>query len=127
MQVLNRFVVVARVVERRLVRVSLEHGVGDRNVHHVAELLEVVEAELLHLMRRIATLERRSETVTLDRLGQDDRRLTLVLARGLERRVHLAIVVAAALEAPELVVAEVFDHRESAWVAAKKVLANVGA
>ena len=125
MQVLDRFVIGAWVVERRLVGVSFENSVGDRNVHHVAELLEVIERQLLHLVGRVTALERRPEAVPLDCLGEDDCRLARVLRCCLERRIDLAVVVPAALEPPDLVVGEVFDHLECARIAAEEVLANV--
>src|SRR6185312_8373153 len=127
LQVLDRLVVLARVVERRAVRVCLEHRIRDRNVHDVTELLEVVEGELLHLVGRVAPLEGRPEAVALDGLGEDDRRLALVLCGRLERRVDLAVVVAAALEAPQLVIGVVLHQFRDARVAAEEVLAHVGA
>src|SRR5690606_271263 len=127
LQVLDRRVVLARVVERRQVRVLLELRIRDRDPQFVAELLEVVERELLHLVGRVAALEALAEAVALDRLREDDGRLALVLDRGLERRVDLAIVVTAALEVPDLLVREALDELESLGVAPEEVLAHVGA
>src|SRR5690606_19611687 len=127
LQVLDRRVVLAGVVERRQVRVLLELGVRDRDAQLVAELLEVVERELLHLVGRVAALEALAESVALDRLREDDGRLARVLDRGLERRVDLAIVVAAALEVPDLLVGVALDESERLRIAAEEVLAHVGA
>src|SRR5690606_13421221 len=80
-----------------------------------------------HLVGRVAALERRPEPVALDCLGKDDGRLTGVLLRRFEGCVDLAVVVAAALELPELVVGVVLDHLGDARVTAYEVLANVGA
>ena len=127
MQVLDALVVVTGVVERRLVGISFKRGIRNRNVHLVTELLEVLERQLLHLVGRVATLEAGAEAVTLDGLRKDDRRLSLVLACCLEGSVNLAVVVATALEVPDLVVSEVLNHLECARVAAEEVLSNVGA
>ncbi len=127
LQVLDRLVRLAGVEERRLIGVLLERGIRDRDAHLVAERLEVVERELLHLVGRVAALEARAEAVALDGLGEDDGRLALVLGCRLERRVHLAVVVAAALELPDLVVGEPLDHRQGPRIAPEEVLADEAA
>jgi hypothetical protein len=113
------------VEERRLVRVLVELCVGDRDAHLVAELLEVVQRELLHLVGRVAALEGRPEAVALHRLGEDHRRLAAVLGRSLERGVDLAVVVPAALEIPDLLVRVALDELGGARVAAEEVLPDV--
>jgi hypothetical protein len=123
--VLDRFVVLARVVVGREVRILLELGIRHRNAHRVAECLEVVERQLLHLVGRIAALEARPKTVSLDGLRQDHRRLALVLTGRLEGRVNLAIVVATTLQAPEFVIRVVFDELARALVTTEEVLAHV--
>ena len=50
-----------------------------------------------------------------------------MLSRGLERRVNLPVVVTATLELPNVIIGEVLDHFQSARVATKEVLPNVGA
>ena len=108
LQVLDLLVVLARVVVRRVVRV-LELAVGDLQVEPVAEGLEVLGGQLLHLVGGVLALQG-VDRPALDGLGQDHRRLADVLGRGLERRVHLAVVVAAAGEHLDLLVAHVRDH-----------------
>ena len=125
--VLDALVLRARVEVGRQVRVLLELAVRDRDVHRVAEQLEVIEGHLLHLVGRVATLEVRTQAVALDGLRDDDGRLALVLDGRLVGRVHLAVVVPAALEAPDLVVGVVLDQCGGALVAAEEVLADVGA
>src|SRR5690606_21378794 len=98
----------------------------DGDLHGVAEELEVFQRHLLHLVSRVATLEVRTEAVTLNRLREDDGGLTLVLHRRLVRGVDLAVVVATALQCPHLVIGEVLDELESARVATEEVLANEG-
>ncbi|SBS70958.1 Arginase/agmatinase/formimionoglutamate hydrolase, arginase family [uncultured Microbacterium sp.] len=123
--VLDRLVLVARVVVRRGVRVLLELRVRDRDAHRVAEVLEVLEGHLLHLVGRVAALEVVTETVALDRLGEDDGGLTLVLDGGVVRRVQLLIVQATAAElAPDVLVRPVLDHVGGALVATEEVVAD---
>ena len=117
----------AGVVVRRQVGIFLELGVADRNPHGVAELLEVFQRKLFHLMGGVAALEVRAQRVALDGLGQDHRRLTLVVDGGPVGGVDLAVVVAAALEVPDLGVGHVLDQRLGARVAAEEVVAHVRA
>ena len=105
---------------------GVESLVRDRQVEPVAERLEIGLGQLLHLVRGVASLER-LERPALDRLGEDDRRLTDVRARRLERGVHLAVVVAAAREPAQVVVGHVLDHASQPRVGAEEVLADVGA
>src|SRR6201995_4646910 len=74
--------VLPRVVVRRQPR--LKRRVGDRQVEPVAELLELVVGELLHLVGRVAGLEVLAQRPARDRVGQDHGRLADVLAGGLE-------------------------------------------
>ena len=115
-----------RVVVGRAVRIRLELLVGDRDAQRVAELLEVLEGHLLHLVRRVAASEMGPEPVALDRLGEDHRRLTGVRDRSLVGRVDLVVVVAAALQVPpDLVVRPVLHHLERARVPREEVVADV--
>ena len=126
-QILNRFVLIAGVVIRRLVHIRLESGIGDGDAHVIAEGFEVLERQLLHLVSGVAALEAWTEAVALDRLCQNDGGLALVVHCGFESRVDLAVVVATTLEVPDLIVGHVRDHRQSFGVAAEEVLANIGA
>ena len=125
--VLDRLVLRSRVEVRRQVGVLLELRVRDRDVDRVAELLEVLERELLHLVRGVAALEVRAQRPALDRLGQDDGRLALRAGGRVVGGEHLAVVVAAALQAPDLVVAPAVDELRGARVAPEEVLADEGA
>ncbi len=93
----------------------------------VAEALEVVDRQLLHLVRGVAALEVRAQRPALDRLGQDHRRLALVVQGRLVRRVDLPVVVAAAPQVLDLLVGHVLDHLAQPVVVAEEVLADVGA
>ena len=127
MQILDRLVALTRVVIRRLVHVGLQSLVRDRDPHVIAEGFEVLQRELLHLVGRVSALEAGTESVTLDGLGQDDRGLTLVVHCGMESGVDLAVIVPTTLEIPNVVIGHVLDHCEGLGVAAKEVLADVGA
>jgi hypothetical protein len=111
-------------VERRIV---LELLVLDRQLDAIAELLQLGDAQLLHLVRHVARLGARAERPPLDGVGEDHRRLTAVRDRGLVGGVHLAVVVTAAPEAAQLIVAHILDHPEQSRIAAEEVLANVRA
>ena len=65
------------------------------------------QRQLLHLVGGVAALEVLAEGVALDGVRQDHRRLALVRHRRRVRRVDLAVVVAAALEVPDLAVGDV--------------------
>ena len=103
-QILNRGVVRPGVVVGRTVRVRFELFVRDRDSKIVTERLENVERELLHLVNSVTTLERFSETVTLDCFCKDDRRLSLVSCRLRVCRVQLAVIVTTSLQCPNLLV-----------------------
>ena len=123
-EVLDLRCVLTGMVVRREFRVLFELLVGDRDGEVVASGLEVFERHRLHLVGRVAGLEVRSERVALDSLDEDDGRLAGVLKRCLVRRVHLAVVVAAALEVPDLLVGVVLDHGLRAGVATEEVVAD---
>ncbi|CAB4565003.1 unannotated protein [freshwater metagenome] len=108
----------------RHIGVGFERSVGNRDLQEITHLFQVVELELLHLVRRIATFEVLAETVTLDRVSENHGGLTLVLCGGLEGRVDLLVVVSASLESPNLVVCISFDKFERTRVARKEVFAN---
>jgi hypothetical protein len=106
-------------------QVALEVLVGDLQVEPVAQRLELVLVELLHLVGRVAALEALAEGPALDGVGEDHRRLAGLLGRRLERRVDLAVVVAAARQVAQLVVGQVLDHLAQPRVGAEEVLADV--
>ena len=108
----------------RKVRILLECRIRNGDVQCVAQRLEVLKVDLLHLVCGVTALERATESVALDGVRQDDRRLTLVLSGGLERCIHLAIVVTTALQVPNLVVRVVLHELQGTRVAAKEVLAD---
>ena len=80
------------------------------NPQVVPEFLEVVEGEFFHLVGGVAAFEVRAESVALDRFGQDHGGFALEFGRCLVRGVDLAVVVAAALEVPDLVIGQVRDQ-----------------
>ncbi len=122
-QVLHFRGVVGRLVERQVGDLA----VGNRDVEAVAEGLDVLVAELLGLVYGVLALADLAHAEALDGLHQQHRGLTLVLVGGLEGRIDLLRIVAAAAQVPDLVVAHVLDHLERAGIAAEEVLAHVGA
>ena len=105
-------------------QVLVEFRVGDGDVQAIAELLEVLDGQLLHLMGGVAGLEVRAEGPALDRLGEDHGRLTLHLGGGFVGGVHLSVIVATALQRPDLIVGPVLDEFGRTGVATEEVIAD---
>ena len=116
-----------RVVERRGVGVPLDVGIADRDLQQIAEGLEIRCRQLLHLVRGVAGLEVRAEAVALDGLREHHARATGPDRRGVVGRIHLAVVVPAAAQPPDLVVGEVLDEPLGRRRATEEVLADVAA
>ena len=68
-----------------------------------------------------------AEAVALDGAGEDDRRLSLVLDRGLVGVEDLQGIVAAEAQALQLIVGEMLDHLQQPRIGAEEVLAEIGA
>src|SRR5204862_3883390 len=98
--------------------------VADRNVEAIAEGPQRVLAHLLLLMGDVLALAGGAHAVALDGLRQDDRRLTGVRHRRGVGGVDLLRIVAAALEAPEVLIGEAGDHRLELRIAVEEVLAH---
>ena len=86
-----------------------------------------VFVHLLLLVGDVLAFARFAEAVALDRAGEDDGRLPLVLDRGLVGVVDLDRIVAAEAQPLQLIVGEVLDHLEQPRIGAEEVLAEVGA
>ena len=89
--------------------------------------LHVLVDQLLGLVRGVLALAALAHAEALDRLDQQHGRLALVVVRAVEGRVDLLRVVAAAVQAPDVLVAHLGDHLEQLRVAAEEVLAHEGA
>ncbi len=85
------------------------------------------QRQFLHLMGGVAALEVGAQRVALDGLGQDHRRLALVFHRRVVGGVDLAVVVAAALEVPDLLVGHRLDECLGPRIPAEEVVADVAA
>ena len=97
-------------------------------MQRVPEAFEVLQRQLLHLVGGVAPREVRPQGVALDRLGQDDRRLAVVVHRRLIGRIHLVVVEAAPLELPpDVLVGPVRHHRPGARVLTEEVLPHIAA
>ncbi len=115
------------VVRRLVIREVGEPVVLDRDREPVAELLEHLQRHLLRLVGHVLALAHGAHAVSLHRLGEDDRGLAGVIHGGVVGRVDLVRVVAAAVQAPDVLVGHVGDHRLELRVLAEEVLAHVGA
>jgi hypothetical protein len=97
---LQQVLVQVGVVGRPVVgRVALLQGlVGHVDAEAVPEGVEGAADELLHLVGGVAGLELPAQPAALDGLGEDHRRLALVVEGGPVGGMHLAQVVAAAVD-----------------------------
>ena len=75
-------------------------------------------------MRRVLRLALLAQAVALDRLGEDHRRLALVLHRRGVGGVDLVRIVAAAVQAPDVLVGHARDHLEQLRILAEEMLAH---
>ena len=122
----------ARVQVLHLRRVFLgleERDVGelvvrDRDVEAVAERPDVLVGQLLGLVRGVLRLAALAHAVALDGLDQQHGGLADGLHGLVVGGVHLLRVVAAALQAPDVVVAHLGDHLQRGRIAAEEVLAH---
>ena len=101
--------------------------VRDRDIEPVAERLDGDGAHLLLLMGDVLAFAGFTHAVALDRLGQNHGRLPLMLHRGRVGGVYLVRVVAAAVQAPDVVVGHVGHQLQQLGILAEEVLAHVGA
>ncbi len=84
-------------------------------------------AELLGLVGDHLPFAGRAHSIALDGFGEDDGRLALVLDRRLVGGVDFDRIMPAPGQRPDFGVCPVRDHRRGLWIAAEKVLANIGA
>ena len=124
-QILNNRAVRSRVVIRRTIRIRFQFRIRNRNTKVVAERLEDVERQLLHLVNRVTAFEGLAESITLDGLRQNHRGLPLVGHSFGISRVQLAVVVPSALQSPDFIVGPIGNHRRGPRVASEEVFANV--
>ena len=78
-------------------------------------------------MGNILSLAGFAHAVTLDGLGEDDRRLTHMFGRRRIRSIHFVRIVAAAIQAPDVVVGHVGDECRELGIFAEEMLAHVRA
>ncbi len=122
--VLDFWSVCTWVVVRRRVWVSFKLSVGERDVQGVAKSLELFECNLLLLVGRVTSREAGTEAVALNGLGKNNGWLTCVCTGSSVCSVDLAVVVATALQSPDLVVGHVLNELLGTWVTVEEVLAN---
>ena len=78
-------------------------------------------------MGGVTALEVRAQVIALDGVRQDHRRLTLVLHRRAIGRVHLAVVVPAAAQAPDIGVGQLLHQCLGARIAGEEIVADIAA
>ena len=100
--------------------------VGDRDLEALAELLQRILRHLLGLVADHLAFAGFAHAVTLHRLGEDHRRLPLVLHRCCVRGVDLERIVAATIEFPHFFVGQIGDQRLQLR-RIEEVLAYIGA
>ena len=120
-------VICRRHVVGRHVGIALEFLIGDGDLQAITKLLCIFQGQLLHLVRRIATSEVTAKGVALNGVCEDDGGLSGVFHRSLVCSVDLTVVVAAALQCPNLVVGPVLNHGLGTRVTSEEVLTDVGA
>ena len=116
-----------RVVGRLVELGRLHLLIGERELEPVAEMQERGLGHLLRLVGDHLALAGDAHPIALHGLGQDHRRLAGVLDRRVVGSEHLLLIVAAAIEQPDLLIGHVLDPLEQARVAAEEVLADIGA
>ena len=109
-----------RPVKRRLPR--FERLVGDLGleVQAVPKRFQLAGVHFFDLVGGVARLDGGPERPALDRLGEDDGGLAGGLGGRLVGRVELAVVVAAAGQGPQFLVAQVLDKLPQPRVGPKK-------
>ena len=115
--------VLRRLAKRQLGNVLIAH----RNVEAIAQFAQRLIAELFLLVGHHLPFGRLAEPEALDRLGQDYGGPPACLHRRGVGRVHLAGIMAAAVETPDVFVRHVGDHFLKARILAEEMLARIGA
>src|SRR5262245_10977612 len=83
---------------------------GHRQIEILDELDEIDQIKFLRLMRQVASFSaRRAETISLDGLGENDRRLSLMLGRSSVSVVNLDRIVTTAPQTPDVVIGHMLD------------------
>ena len=115
--------VLRRPVERQVFQLIVAHG----NLEAVAEGLEVGQGHFLGLVGGVLGFAGGAHAVTLHGLGQDHRGLAGVLHRRRVGRVDLVGVVAAPVQAPDVLVGHGRHHFLELGIFAEEMLPGVGA
>ena len=109
--------------------IALEHLVGDFvvEVQTVAQDAQLLHVHFFNLVGGVAAFDFGAKSPTLNGFCQNrcGAARTKVVGRGLERRVHLAVVVATTGERLQFDIGEVRHHFAQAWVGAKEVFSDV--
>src|SRR3546814_11444105 len=90
--------IIGRLVERRLGDLVVRDG----NAETVAECAQRVLTHFLLLMRDVLAFASLTHAIALDGLGKDHRRRTLMLDRRRVGRVDLVLILATAIQPPNV-------------------------
>ena len=115
------------VLRRAVIRHLLQPLVLHRDAEAVAEPLQGVDIQFLHLMGGVLRLARAAEGVALHRLGQDDAGPAVGFHRLGVGGIDFVGVVAAAVEGHDVVIGEMLHHLQQFRASAEEMLAGVGA
>ena len=91
----------------------------------VAKRLQVVGVQFFLLVRDVESLSGRPHAIALDGFGQNDRRLILVRDGSTIGGIYLVRIVPTAIQAPQVLIGHVGDHRLKLRVLAEEMLADV--
>ena len=101
--------------------------VGDGNPEARAEDAQLIFIQLFLLVSDVLAFASFTQSIAFNRLGQNDGRRALVFGGGFVSGVHLDGIVAAQPHARKLLVGEMLNHLQQPGIAAKQVVAEVGA
>ena len=112
-------------VVRRKIRILFELFIGDWDALLIAEQLQIIQGQLLHLVSCVTTLKVMAKAVTLNGVCQDHGWAILGFQCTLVGCENLAVIVSTAWELPDFLIGHVFHELCSAWIASEEVLTNI--
>ncbi len=113
-----------RVFRRLEVRQVGQLVVRDGDAEAIAEFADRIQLQLLLLVGRVLGLAHVAHAVALDGLGQDHGRLAFMLGGRVEGGEHLVRIVAATVQAPDVLVAHARHGFQQLGVLAEEMLAH---
>ena len=127
LKILDLRAVLTWVIIRRQVWILLQLLIRDGNTLLIAQLLQILQCQLLHLVGSIPALEVAAQAVTLNGVRQNHCRSVLGFQGPLVCRIDLAVVVPTTRQLPNLRIGPVFYQLGGPGILAKEMLPHVGA